>query len=249
MTHVSFDWIIWSSTAAGLSFLAIAAASSGTRRQNPWFTWHLAGAAITNIASIFVWLFLHNFRLYGQVVQVSSVINLALIGAAIIEIWHKTFGPSRALPPWTTFKFVAALAAAYPTCVLVAQLCRARTGNAFAASLWTIELIITSIAATTVLMLVSYSRKLNITWRPIHERIAMGFAISLSASAFAALAAGRLVGMLTAQRFSQIAYIVALGVWGWALSTRDVPEEKLDIGTLRTLWRDMNETQAELTVR
>jgi len=248
--NLSLDWFLWLSIAlAEIVVFIQAIARNSSRVEFRRFTEYLGFSATSRVFLIILWAVTHNFRLYGIFGQAASAVTVLMIGAAIIEIWQRVFGPARALPPKTAMKFLIALCAAYPACFLLAQLCRARTGNAFAASLWTIELIITSIAATTVLMLVSYSRKLNITWRPIHERIAMGFAISLSASAFAALAAGRLVGMLTAQRFSQIAYIVALGVWGWALSTRDVPEEKLDIGTLRTLWHDMNETQAELTVR
>ena len=121
-------------------------------------------------------------------------------------------------------------------------------GNQFAASLWTAELIITGIAATTMLMLVSYSRQLKITWCRLPERIALGFVVSLSASAFAALAAGRLVIMLTAQRFSQIAYLAALGVWGWALCTKETLPEKASLEVAKLFWRELTGSQEEINV-
>lgn len=243
----SIDWLLWLIIASAEIVVFIQAIISNSRRTYQRFTLYLGFSAFSRMFLIALWATTHNFRLYGYATQINGAITLLLIGAAIVEIWGKTFGPSPALPPKTAMKFVITLSGIYPACLLIAELCRTRTGNEFAGWLWSVELAFTSIAASTMLLLIVHSRKLRISWRPVTERIALGFVISLSASAFAALSAGRLVGMLTAQRFSQVAYVAALGVWCWALCSKEVIPEKLDLGTLEMIWRDFKQTEAELT--
>lgn len=243
---LSIDWLLWLSIALGETILVARALSSDSRKQLPWFTTSLGSSAAARLTLIAAWAMFHDFTLYGRLSRAFSLITLLAIGAAVVEMWRKVFGPSMALPPWTRLRFWMMLSAAYPACVLITQLCRARNGNELARSLWTFELIITSVAASTMLLLVVYSRKLNITWRPKLQHVAMGFVISLSGGAIAAVTAGRLVPMLTAQRFGQIAYLAALAFWAHAIFMKEALPEKAGLEMVETFWRDFQETQTEM---
>jgi len=244
----SLDWTLWILIVALQATIALKAIFSDIHLELPSFTRYVVYSSLSDAFLLIFAYLTRNPVTFGYLRSLSSIIDVVLTVLAARELWRKVFGPSRALPPKTVVRYIAALGAIYPTCFWIGQLCRARNGSEFASSMWTMELILMSVSASTMLTLVAYSRRLHITWRPQLRRIAAGFVVLLSANAFAALAAGRLLPMLTAQRFGQIASIAALGVWGWALWTKETLPEKASLEVAKLFWHELTGSQEEINV-
>lgn len=247
--NISLDWSLWFLIVGLQSLIAILAVADDARFELPAFTRYVVYSSLSDLSLLIFGYVTHDAVRFGYLRSLSSIVDVVLTILAAREIWLEVFGPNRALPPKTAARYIAALAGIYPTCVWLAQMCRARNGSEFASAMWWVELIAMSISASTMLTLVAYSRRLHITWRPRLQRIATGFLVLLSANAFAALAAGRLLPMLTAQRFGQVAAIAALGIWFRALWIKEPLPRKASLEVAQFFWNElMREAQEQPNV-
>lgn len=245
----SLDWYLWIVIVGLQLAIGFRVILSDIQIDLPAFTGYALYSSATSTALLLFGYITRDGVRYGYLNSIASIGSVIFTVLAAMELWREVFGPKRALPPKTAARYIAALAGIYPTCLWIAQMCRARNGSEFASSMWTIELIATSVSASTMLTLVAYSRRLHITWRPRLQRIATGFLVLLSANAFAALAAGRLLPMLTAQRFGQVAAIAALGIWFRALWIKEPLPRKASLEVAQFFWNElMREAQEEPNV-
>ena len=215
---LSFDWALWLAIITVETALAIFSLRREAWRSFPSFSIYICFQATKALILLTTWLHFRNQKLYGLCSTVFSLLGTVLLAAVLRGIWNRTMGPRISRPPRTTIKFVGILAGIYPACLCVAAVTRARGLAEHATAFMSINFAVTAATVGTLLAMGFYATHLRIPIGRRTARISAGLVLCLSVNAVAVLLAGKFgISVFTAQRIGQVAYLLTLGLWWWAL--------------------------------
>jgi hypothetical protein len=215
---LSLDWVLWLTIIAVEAGLAVFSLRREAWRSFPSFSIYICFQAVKGLFLLAIWLYFRNQKLYSLCASVFSLLGTVLLAAVLRGIWNRTMGPRISRPPRTTIKFVGVLAGIYPACLTVAAITRARGLAEHLTALMRIDFVVTAATVGTLLAMGFYATHLRIPIGTRTGRISAGLVVCLSANAFAVFLAGNFgISVFTAQRVGQMAYLLSLGLWWWAL--------------------------------
>jgi len=215
---LSFDWVLWLTIIAVETALAVFSLRREAWRSFPSFSIYLCFQAVKGLILLTSGLYFRNQKLHSLFSIVFSLLGTVLLAAVLRGIWNRTMGPRVSRPPRTTIKFVGVLAGIYPACLMVAAVSRARGLAEHLAALISIDFVVTAATVGTLLATGFYATHLRIPIGTRTARISAGLVLCLLANAVAVFLAGKFgISVVTAQRVGQIAYLLTLGLWWWAL--------------------------------
>lgn len=212
------DWALWFTIIAVETALAIFSLRREVWRSFPSFSVYICFQAAKALILLATWLYLHNSQLYSLYSTGFSVLGTVLLAAVLRGVWNRTMGPKISRPPRTTIKFVGVLAGIYPACITVAALTRARGMTEHLRAFVSIDFVGTAATVATLLAIGFYATHLRIPIGTRTARISAGLVLCLSVNAIEVFVAGKFgISVLAAQRIGQVAYLLTLGLWWWAL--------------------------------
>jgi hypothetical protein len=215
---LSFDLVLWLTIIAVETALAVFSLRREAWRSFPSFSIYICFQAVKALILLTIGLCFRNQKLYSLGSIVFSLLGTVLLAAVLRGIWNRTMGPRISRPPRTTIKFAGVLAGIYPACLMVAAVSRARGLAEHAAALVTIDFVVMAATVGTLLAMGFYATRLRIPIGTRTARISAGLVLCLLVNAVAFFLAGKFgISVFTAQRVGQIAYLLTLGLWWWAL--------------------------------
>jgi sulfite exporter TauE/SafE len=215
---LSFDWVLWLTIIAVETALALFSLRREAWRSFPSFSIYICFQAGKSLILLTIWLYFRNQKLYSLFSILFSLLGTVLLVAVLRGIWNRTMGPRMSRPPRTTIKFVGVLAGIYPACLMVAAVSRARGLAEYFTALMSIDVVVTAATVGTLLAMGFYATRLRIPIGTRTARISAGLVLCLLANAVAISLAGKFgISVVTAQRVGQMAYLLTLGLWWWAL--------------------------------
>jgi hypothetical protein len=215
---LSFDWVLWLTIIAVETGLAVFSLRREAWRSFPSFSIYICFQAVKALILLTIGLYFRNPKLFSLFSIVFSLLGTVLLAAVLRGIWNRTMGPRMSRPPRTTIKFVGVLAGIYPACLMVVAVSRARGLAEHLTALMSIDFVVTAATVGTLLAMGFYATHLRIPIGTRTARISAGLVLCLLANSVAAFLAGKFgISVVTAQRVGQIAYLLTLGLWWWAL--------------------------------
>ncbi len=243
LTHLSaFDAGLWLVIAACQILLAIIVHRTTMERHYPAFSLFVYFAALKTVALLSISS--RYALLFAGVYYAVSLMASVLMALVVGEIYYKVFGPRLALPEGTPRSVALWLAAAVTCCVILAVVLRPTHGGPYTTILGAIQAALVSGLSVSMWILAGYSRWLGISWRPHVAGIAVGIVLSLSIHTIT-LFVGGLSSRPTAElarRVGQLAYLLSLAWWGWALWEKEPVPEKATPEMVRAVLSGHQET-------
>ncbi|HEV7522966.1 MAG TPA: hypothetical protein VGP89_17830 [Candidatus Angelobacter sp.] len=169
-----------------------------------------------------------NLPVYIAVYLLGSIIGTVLALAVVGSLWRLTFGSPASLPPGTLTRFrTLVLSIVCPLAAVLIGFFRAHSSHAYFNSLINLETVVLSATGVTLALMVVYSKHLGISWRSKPAGILGGFLWCFGINWLAMFLAGReTMSIYAAQRIGQVAYLIALVLWGRVLLEKERASEK-----------------------
>jgi hypothetical protein len=141
------------------------------------------------------------------------------------EVYRKVFGPAMALPVATPRRITLNLLLVLSVWAFLGFLLRATVNRPFVRIALTGQQMLYGALAGSFGVLMLYSRKMGISWRPRVARITYGFAFILIVNLAMGILKGRTHGQLarTADDVGQIAYLLSYLYWAWCFLEKEQP--------------------------
>jgi hypothetical protein len=239
---LSFGWIIWLVIIALELFLVGVCNRFKTRDSLPWFWRYLAFTAMKSVVLFFVaWLTL-NSVLYGYMKCVFDAASAGLLLFVAREIWLRVFGPKIGLPDKVGHRARTIIVIAYPACLLIGVLFRLDSPKDWFNFIVNFQFISNSSLAATLVLMMGYSRRLGITWRPRIAGIATGMVVMMLGGATTSLLASAGVNLLALQTTHQSIGVIALVWWGVVLWGKEHIPEKATREMVDVMLREHNKS-------
>lgn len=214
---MTFDWFLWIVVALAQTVLSFLAWRSPIGCK--WFPRYIYFATIQTFALLAVFFWTHDRNTYFVVYSAGSIIGTILTLMIVGSLWRQVFGTPAALPPGTLTQFrTLVLSIVVPLCAVLIGFFRAHSSRDYLNSIINLETVVLSATGVTLTLMVLYSKHLGISWRSKPAGIIGGFLWCFGVNWLAMFLAGReMMSIYTAQRLGQLAYLLALLLWGRVL--------------------------------
>lgn len=220
----SISIAIWLAIAASLLFLSAVLVLARSGARYPYFSTliHFTTFSCYALLAVGWWASLLTYFWSYYAFRVISDLLTALVAW---EVYRKVFGPAAALPPATPRRIALNLLMVLSLWALLALLLRATVTGTYTRIAITGQQMLYGGLAGTFGVLVLYSRKMGISWRPRVAKITYGFALILIVNLVMAVVTGRTHGRLAraADDIGQIAYLFSYSYWAWCFWEKEQP--------------------------
>jgi hypothetical protein len=220
----SLSIAIWLVMACSLVALSVVLAWSGSSTRYPGFSILIYFTTLTCLVLLAIAWFASR-RTYFWSYYGSLIVWDALAAGVAWEVYRKVFGPAIALPTSTLRRIAARLLIVVGAWALLSILLRATASGPFTRLAVTGEQLLYGALAATFCVLVVYSHRMGISWRPRVAVIVRGLAVILVVNLAMAIVRGHSSGRLAraAGDIGELACLLAHSYWVWCFLEKEQP--------------------------
>lgn len=220
----SISLAIWLTIAVSLAFLSVVLVSARSSVRYPYFSTLIHFTTFSCYALLAVGWWASRISYFWSYYAFRVIANL-LTALVAWEVYRKVFGPAIALPPATPRRIALNLLVMLSSWTLLAPLLRPTVSGPYTRMALTGEQMMYGALAGTFGVLILFSRKMGITWRPRIAAIVCGLAVILIVNLAMAFLKSHLHGgtMRTANDVGQIAYLLSYLYWAWCFLEKEQP--------------------------
>lgn len=215
---------IWLTIAVCLAFLSVVLVLARSGIRYPYFSTliHFTTFSCYVLLAVGWWASRLSYIWSYYAFRVIADLLTALVAW---EVYRKVFGPASALPPTIPRRIALNLLMVVSSWVFLATVLRATVTGIYARIALTGEQMLYGALAGTFGVLILYSRRMGISWRPRVASIAHGFAVILIVNLAMAFLKSHTHGqmMRTANDVGHVAYLLSYIYWVWCFLEKEQP--------------------------